>query len=46
MELQLIEKIRNLIDFEIWTRDTRLSKDLSEKISYVDPKKYASDRYT
>ncbi len=44
--LQQIEKVRNLIGFEVCTRDTRHSKNLSEKTSYVDPKKYASSRYT
>ena len=38
-------KINELIGFEIGARDTRHFKNLSEKTSHVDPKKYATDRY-
>ena len=38
-------KSKELIGFEIGTRDTRHFENLSKKTSHIDPKKYATDRY-
>ena len=37
-------KSKDLIDFEIGTKNTRYFENFSEKTSYVDLKKYATDR--
>ena len=35
------QESKELISFEIWTRNARYFENLSEKTSYVEPKKYA-----
>ena len=36
---------KKLLGYEVGTRETKYFEKLSKKISYIEPKKYASDKY-
>ena len=36
---------KKLVGYEVGTRETKYFERLSRKISHIEPKKYASDRY-